>query len=112
MRRECAWCGLPFDAQRSSARFCSGAHRAAAHKARADAPVAAVAGSGAPGQVYGATRALLRARGLSPTDELSSVALAVAQRLDDPLTPTSALSGVYDAMRTVLALIEKKESRT
>lgn len=110
MRSVCAWCDEEFEAQSARARYCSDAHRAAAFRSRDSAP-----GHPAPTRLPGPTRAevaaLLRRHGIGASHYLHPVALAVAARFDDPRTPTSALSSVYDAMREVLALIEKENIR-
>jgi hypothetical protein len=35
-RYTCEWCGTPFEAMRQNARYCGGAHRVAASRARRD----------------------------------------------------------------------------
>lgn len=110
MNRVCSWCDELFDAQSTRARYCSDAHRAAAFRARAEAP-SLPAPVMLPGRVRVEVATLLRKRGIGPSHELHSVAIAVADRFDDPDTPTSALSSVYDAMRHVLTLLEQETNR-
>lgn len=111
MNRTCIWCGASFSAPTSRARYCSGAHRAAASKARAAGrwfPIASPRSS--TGEIRTATEAHLRGSGIDAAHWLWPVALAVADQLDDPNTSSAALPRVVDAMRNVLAMIANERN--
>lgn len=113
MQRTCQWCGGTFDAPTVRARYCSGAHRAKAHKARAAGVTELYRRPPRPttGPCRTAAVAYLESCGIDQSTDVYRVAVAVAAALDDPETTSSALPRVVDAMRTALDLIRSEVER-
>jgi hypothetical protein len=93
---KCARCGQPFEAKRSTAKFCGGKCRALAAKERSRGvvvtPIEAPAAD-ASGLVYGATRSELEAADRLSTS-LGAKALALAARIDSGQDTGSALAAL------------------
>ena len=114
MHRICTWCGTSFTAPTSRALYCSGAHRAAASKARAAGlPGSLPSVEVGPitthvGEVRSALQAWLRQGGLDESHPLASAGLALAQRLDTGRDTSSALASAVGALRIVMLELEGK----
>lgn len=114
MTATCTRCGNTFTARNRRARFCSGACRAAASKARASGrPESAVVVELGPiepsvGAVRQSLAAWLDVRGIDVSDPRASAALALAQRLDDGRDPISGLATAVGALRAALAELERR----
>jgi len=109
MNRVCSWCGTSFIAPTSRALYCSGAHRAAASKARAaglpaQAPRVTVGTIDAePGDVRAALERWLLGAGIDESHPLAPAALALADRVDSRSDTASALASAVGALRAVVA---------
>lgn len=113
MQRICTWCGTSFTAPTGRALYCSGAHRAAASKARAAGLPARAVEVGpittAPGEVRVALEAWLTQAGIDETHPLAPAALALAARVDTGNDTSSALASAVGVLRTTLAELASRQ---
>jgi hypothetical protein len=95
MQANCLNYGQPFEARRSSAQFCSSAHRVAAHRASSVS-------------VCNATRAAEKPFGALISPPTATNTKSVTLRLDPHLVPDEKWPGMYRITRAKAALEQMK----